>query len=137
MTAAELSGAVTTSGSNATVLATKYLTQTKSAVIDAPVTGDTNKIQWYFPTAVTLTRVACSISGTTSITIQLDERAEATPNTAGTDVMSGTLVCDADSQTTTSFSNATIAARVPLNLQLTAANGTPTSLRVHLEYTID
>ncbi len=137
MTAAELSGAVVTSGSNATVLATKYLTGTKGAMLDAPVTGDTNKVQWIFPAAVTLTRVVCSISGTTSITIQLDERAEATPNTAGTDVMTSALVCDADSQATTTFTNATIAARVPLNLQITAASGTPTSLRVHLEFTID
>lgn len=137
MTAAELSGAVATSGSNATTLASKYLTHIKSALIDTPVVGDTNKLQWTFPTAVTITRVVCAIGGTTSITIQLDERAEATPNTAGTNVMTSTLVCDADSQATTTFTNATIAARVPLNLQVTAASGTPTSLRVHVEYSID
>jgi hypothetical protein len=133
----ELSGAVSTNGDNVTVLATKYGTQTKSLTIDAPTTGDTNKVQWYFPTAVSLTRVACSISGTTSLTIQLDERAEATPNTAGADVLNAALVCDTTSETTTSFANATIAARVPLNLQITAASGTPTSVRIHLEYTID
>lgn len=133
-----LTGAVTTTAGNlATTLATKYLTQTTSAVIDAPVAGDTNKVQWYFPTAVTITRVACSVSGTTSVVIQLDERAEATPNTAGTNVMTSTLTCDADSANTTSFANATIAARVPLNLQIGTITGTPTSLRVHVEYTID
>lgn len=133
-----LTGDVTASaGSNTTALATKFRTQIKSAIIDAPATGDSNKIQWYFPTAITITRVACSVSGTTSVTIQLDERAEATPNTAGTDVMTSTLVCDADSQTTTTFTNATIAARVPLNLQVTAVSGTPTSVRIHVEYTID
>ena len=137
MTAAELSQDATTSGSNAVTLATKFKTEIKSASIDAPTTADTNKIQWYFPAAVTITRVVCSVGSATSITIQLDERAEATPNTAGTNVMTAALVCDADSQATTTFTNATIAARVPLNLQVTAASGTPSSLRVHVEYTID
>ena len=137
MTAAELSGAVATSGSNATTLATKYVTGIKSATIDAPTTGDTNKVQWSFGQAITITRVVCSVGAATSVTIQLDERAEATPNTAGTDVMSAALVCDVTSEATTSFANATIAARVPLNLQITAVSGTPGSVRIHVEYTID
>ena len=137
MTAAELSGAVTTSGSNATVLATKYLTWMKDVTIDAPVTGDSNKVQWYFGQAITITRVACSVGAATSITIQFDERAEATPNTAGTNVLTATLDCTTTSGTTTSFTNATIAARVPLNLQITAVTGTPGSARIHIEYTVD
>lgn len=112
-------------------------TFTKSLTIFDPVTGDSNDIQMYFGQAVTITRVACSVAAATSVTIQLDERAEATPNTAGTDVMTSALVCDTDSQATTTFTNATIALRVPLNLQVTAVSGTPGAVRVHIEGTYD
>ncbi len=105
--------------------------------LDAPTTGDTNKVQWYLPSNGTITRVACSVGAATSVTIQLDERAEATPNTAGTDVMTAALACTTTSGTTTAFTNATIAARVPLNMQITAVSGTPGSLRVHIEGTYD
>lgn len=112
-------------------------TFTKSFTIFDPTTSDTNDIQLYFAQAVTITRVVCSVAAATSVTIQLDERAEATPNTAGVDVQTSTLVCDVDSQATTSFTNATIAARVPLNLQITAVSGTPGAVRGHVEYTVD
>ena len=120
-----------------TQLATANKTFVKSFTILSPTTGDTNLVQMYFPQAITITRVACSVAAATSVTIQLDERTEALPNTAGTDVMSGTLACDVDSQTTTSFANATIATRVPLNVQITATSGTPGAVRGHIEYTID
>ena len=118
-------------------LATANKTLTKSLAIFDPATGDSNDIQMYFGQAVTITRVACSVAAATSVTIQMDERAEATPNTAGTDVMTAALVCDTDSQATTSFTNATIASRVPLNLQITGVSGTPGSVRIHIEYTVD
>ena len=104
----------------------------KSIAITSPVTGShTNQVQLYYGTAVTLTRVACSVD-TGTMTIQFDERGEATPNTAGTDVLTAALVCDSDSQVGTAFDNAGIAANVPLNLQLTASSGSPTVLRVHV-----
>jgi len=109
----------------------------KSITILSPVTGFTNQVQLEFGQAVTLTEVSCSVAAATSVTIQLDERARATPNTAGVDVLTGTLACDVDSQTTTSFSNATIAADVPLNLQITAVSGTPGAVRIHIKATID
>ncbi len=136
-TAAELSGAVSTSGSNATTLATKYVTGMKDVTIDAPTTADSNKVQWYFAQAITITRVACAVGAATSISMQLDERAEATPNTAGTNVLTAALDCTTTTGATTSFTNATIAARVPLNLQITAVTGTPGSARIHIEYTVD
>lgn len=108
----------------------------KNTYIDNPTTSDSNKVQLKFPTAVTITRVSCS-TDTGTATIQFDERAEATPNTAGTNVMTSSLVCDSDSQATTSFSNATIAAEVPMNLQITATASSPTMLRIHVEYTKD
>lgn len=108
----------------------------KSINIISPTTSETNKAQYEYATAATITEVSCS-TDTGTVTIQLDERARATPNTAGTDVMTSTLVCDTDSQTTTTFTNAGIAADVPVNLQITATSGTPGVVRIHVEATKD
>jgi len=108
----------------------------RSITIFDPTTADTNKVQDKLAVAVTITRVSCS-TDTGTATIQLDERAEGTPNSAGTDVMTSALVCDNNSEATTSFTNAGIAADAPLNLQITATASTPTVVRIHVEYTID
>lgn len=102
-----------------------------------PVTGDSGRTQIYFGSAVTITRVACAVKAATSVTINLEERAEATPDTAGTAVLTSNLVCDTNTEASTTFSNAGIAARVPLALTITAVSGTPDTVRVHVEYTID
>lgn len=104
---------------------------TKSITLFTPTTADTNKVQIYWPGTTTLTRVACSTDSGT-VTIQFDERAEATPNTAGTNSLTSSLVCDTDSQVTTSFSDASIAVNVPWNLQITAVSGTPGVLRINV-----
>jgi len=114
----------------------KELTLTKSIDIFAPTTADTNKIQFYWPRAVTLQRVACSVD-TGTATIQFDERAEATPNTAGTDALNSALACDTDSEVTTSFSDSGHAGDVPINLQITATSGTPTIVRIHVKAQIN
>ncbi|MBI1941544.1 MAG: hypothetical protein HYS33_08575, partial [Acidobacteria bacterium] len=113
-------------------LATANKTVTKSIVIFEPTTSDTNKIQLYWPAAVTLQRIACS-ADTGTVSINFDERAEATPNTAGTNTLASALVCDTDSQVTTSFSDSGIAVDVPYNLQITATSGTPTVVRIHVK----
>jgi len=118
-------------------LATANKTLVKSITILTPTTGETNKVQWYWPAAVTLTKVECSVGAATSVTIQLDERAVATPNTAGTDSLTGTLACDVDSQSTTSFSDSAIAAAVPHNLQIVSVSGTPEVVRIHVTATIN
>lgn len=132
---------LTTGGRSLTVSGTdvaadvELFTHVKSFTILNPTTGETNKVHFYLPTASTVTRIACSLDAGV-VTVQFDERAEATPNTAGTDIMSSTLTCTTTTATTTSFSNASIAARVPVNLQITAA-GTATAVRFHFEYTAD
>lgn len=138
LSSAELSGDVTTSASNAVTLATKFKSWSSNITIFDPVTGDTNRVQLKRKDAVTITRVSCSVAAATSVTIQFDERAEATPNTAGTNVMTAALVCDTtNGGITTSFTNAGIAAGAPLNLQITAVTGTPGTVRIHVEGTID
>jgi hypothetical protein len=111
------------------------ITKTRSITLFDPVTGDSGRVQIMFPLAVTITRVACSVKAATSVTIQLDERAAATPDTAGTDVLTAALACDTNEEATSSFANAGIAARVPLALTISAVTGTPDTLRVHIEYT--
>ena len=118
-------------------LATANKTLVKSITILDPTTGETNQVQWYWPAAVTLTKVECSVDAATSVTIQLDERAVATPNTAGVNSLTGTLACDIDSQSTTSFSDSAIAAAVPHNLQITAVSGTIGAVRIHVTATIN
>lgn len=108
----------------------------KSITVFDPVTGDSGRIQFEFPVAVTITRISCSVKAATSATINLDERAEATPDTSGTAVLTSGLACDVDSAASTTFSNAGIAANVPVALTISAVSGTPDTLRVHIEYTV-
>lgn len=109
----------------------------RSISLESPVTADSGKFQIMFDQAVTITRVACSVAAATSATINLDERVAATPNTAGTAVLTSELVCDTDEAASTTFSNATVAARVPLALLITGTSGTPGVLRVNVSYTVD
>jgi len=111
--------------------------QIKSVTLFDPVAGDSGRVQLMFDEAVTITRVACSVKAATSVTIQLDERAAATPDTAGTDVLTSSLACDTNEEVTTSFANAGIAARVPVALTISAVTGTPDTLRVHVSYVVN
>lgn len=114
-------------------------TRIESIAIDNPVAGDSGTVQLMFPTAVTLTRVACSTDVGT-VSIQFDERAAATPNTAGSDIFSAALSCTTTQAATTTFGGAgtaAVAARVPLNLVISSPASTPTKLRIFVEYTID
>jgi hypothetical protein len=110
---------------------------TKSITLIDPVAGDSGRVQLVFPAAVTIARVGCSVRGATSVSINLEERSAAAPDTAGTAVMSSALVCDVDEASTATFSNAGIAARAPLALTISMISGTPDTLRVFIEYTVD
>lgn len=119
-------------------------TFTKSFVLLEPVTGDSGMLQVQFPVAVTITRVSASVQGGTSVTLNLDKRAETTPNTAGTDVLSAGLVADTDSQTScaagcdvNTITSGAVSARQLLALTISAVSGTVSTVRVHVEYTKD
>ena len=112
-------------------LATANKTITKSIDIFSPTTADTNKTQFYWPAAVTLQRIACSVdTGTASI--NFDERAEATPNTAGTALLAASLQCTTATGVTTTFEDTTHAANVPIVLLITATASSPTVVRIHI-----
>lgn len=96
----------------------------------SPTTGLTNMAQLYWPGEVTLLGVDCSIDAGTSVTIQFDQRSQATPNTAGTNSMTSSLVCDTNTESTVSFSDATIPGFVPHNLQITGVSGSVGVVRI-------
>lgn len=104
-----------------------------SFVIENPTAADLGLLQHKFATAVTILRVSASTDQGTA-TIQFDERTEALPNTGGTDVLTSPLVADNDTEVTTSFANAGIAANAVLNLDIDAVSGTPGTVRIHVEF---
>lgn len=101
----------------------------------AATTSDDNP-QWLAPHAMTITRVDCS-TNTGTVTIQLEERTLTTPNSAGTDILTSSLVCDSNNETTTSFDNASIAANALVSLTVSAFTGEPTMTRIHFRGTYD
>ncbi len=111
-------------------------TRMEIIAIPDPVDTDSGDVQLMFPTAVTITRIACSTDVGT-VTIQFDERNSITPNSSGTDVMTAPLVCDSNQEATSSFLNASIVDRVPMNLDIDAVASSPTKARIFVEYTID
>ena len=119
-------------------LATPNKTIAKSITILNPTTSETNQAQFYWPAAVTLQRIACSTDvATSTVSINFDERVETTPNTAGTNTLAASLVCDTNSEITTTFSDSVIAADVPYNLQITATANSPTVVRIHVKAQIN
>ena len=103
-----------------------------------PTTADDGDVQTEFPAACTLQEVACNVQGGgTTVTVDLYERARATPDTGTTGMLTTPLVCDPDGAVTTSFTDAALAADVPLALGITAVSGTPTMVRVHVKCRTD
>jgi len=91
--------------------------------MDTVTTGDYVGIE--MPNNYTITKVsAYTNSGT--VTFNIEERGETTPNTAGTDVMTSDLVADNDKQVTTTFSNADVIRNNYLTLVVTSITGDPT-----------
>jgi hypothetical protein len=105
-----------------------------SFVLETPDTADSGALQYSVNLAGTITRIQCS-TDTGTVDINLEERALATPNSAGTDAMAADLQCDSDSATQTSFSNAAFDATDPLALTISATASTPGWLRVHVTWT--
>lgn len=72
-------------------------------LMDTVTTGDLPG--WKVPYDITIIEIA-SFTDANTTTFNIEERAEATPNTAGTDAMSADQVADNNQQETISFSNA-------------------------------
>jgi hypothetical protein len=150
MTAAELSGDVTTNGSNAVTIDANYKTRTISVTDLAPVVGDSGLILVVDPaTAIHLTRVFCATRGTSATaSVNLDKRTE---GAMGTDVAHLLGAGPTDLSVTTAGANTTtwnaancgntsscpIAAHVPVVLMITALANTPTALTCSVDFTVD
>lgn len=117
-------------------LAAANKTFVKSIVVIDPTTTEDDKVQWMHGSAVTYTSVNCS-TDTGTATIDMDHRVLTTPNTVGTDILTGTIVCDTNNQADGGFADATIPASVPVNLSITAVASTPGTVRIHITYTKD
>lgn len=127
-----------TDGTIATAdLADNALTHIVSSFIANPQLTNDGFVQFKFPNNVTIQRVSCSAANASTVTIRLDERAETSPNSAGSIVMSSDLVCDSNSQITTSFSDNAIATNAILNMDIITRSGSTPALRIHVEYTIN
>lgn len=118
-------------------VSTGLRTLTRSITIFDPVAGDSGRAQFVFPKNVTITRVWCNVKAATNVVIQLNTRAEGTPDVSGTDVLTSTLTCVTGGANTTTFSAAAVTSRSPVALTISSVTGTPDTLRVHVEATVD
>lgn len=135
--------AVSKNGGTVTEVLDKSLQETKSFTILVPTAADTFLVKMAFAQAITIVRFYCS-TDTGTATMNAEERAEATPNTAGTDVLSADIVCDSGTRTScasgcdvNTISNGTIAAHAPLAFEIVSVASAPQVVNVHIDYTID
>jgi len=112
-------------------------TTTKDITIFDPVAGDSGRVQITWPKNVTITRVWCNVKAATNVVIQLNTRVEGTPDVSGTDVLTASLTCITTGANTTSFAAAAVTSRSPVALTISSVSGTPDTLRVHIESTVD
>lgn len=89
---------------------------------------------WKVPYNITITEIAAYTDANT-VTFNIEERGETTPNTAGTDAMASDLVADSDQQKTTSFSNANFAANTWM-VPVVSAAGAVAFFSITVRYTI-
>lgn len=93
--------------------------------------GVSSTIQKLFIKASTLVQVDCSTDGA-SVTLVSDVRVSSTPQTYGTQTFNGTgIVCTSAGATTSTFSNAAIAANTVLNFGINVVPNATTTLRVN------
>ena len=111
------------------------ITYTKIVYIEDPVATDS------FPvlavgTACTITRIT-HITDAGTVDWNLEERAEATPATAGTDVYAADEQSGTGNSVDTSFSNAALAANTWLHYSASAVASSPTKLWIKITFTED
>jgi hypothetical protein len=73
----------------------------------------------------TALRISSYVTNATSVTFNIEERASATPNTAGTDLLSSDQVATTSGTSTISFANSSLAGNNHLSLHISAVSGTP------------
>lgn len=84
---------------------------------------------------ITVVEIAAH-TNTGTATFNIEKRAEATPNTAGTDIMTSDLVADSDQQETTTFSSANASPDQWLVLAMSAVASGAQRLNVTIKYLV-
>lgn len=100
-------------------------------VMDTVTTGDYTG--WKVDNNITITEIS-AYTNTGTVTFNLEERVETTPNTAGTDVIGSDLVADDDQQETGTFTNAAIDRDDWLVPTVTSISGDPTIFTITVRY---
>ncbi len=86
-----------------------------SLPFDSATTTKNGAYRKYFGKVFTIDEFGCD-ANTSNMTVQLDERSA--PFTGGTDILNSAIACDPDGESTTTFSNAGIAANRWVNLDI-------------------
>ena len=86
--------------------------------------------------AHTATRVDAYVTAATNCIFNIEERDSATPNTAGTDIMTSDLTAITTGASTTTINNPALAADNWLSVVITSISGTPGVLQVTLATTV-
>lgn len=104
-----------------------------------PTTSDDGVYQAHIPYAADIERVYCSSSHlTNTATINLYERTEAGPNNGTTDLITTSLQCDNNGESTETFNDDQLAADSLLALAIDSETmATGDTVRVHVELTVD
>jgi hypothetical protein len=77
------------------------------------------------------------VKAATSVTIQLNKRTEGAPDTPGTDILTSSLACDTNGETTTSFASSAITLADALRGDHLGGDGNAGHLARGIEYTVD
>jgi len=107
-------------------------------VIELPTAIESISLGMLDNTNGTITAVrAYTIGGGTTVTLQLEERNETSPNTSGVEILSSSLVADNNEQVTTTFDNANITGKNKIHLLTSAISGSPIQLVLEIIYNKD
>jgi hypothetical protein len=107
--------------------------------VEGAATGDDGNFQHKFTKAVTLDRISCSTTANAA-DIQFYERAENSPNTGTTSMLTSNLTCNSDTtaDATTAFADSAVAADSVIALGIkTSTLGSTDILRVFVEVVVD
>lgn len=104
--------------------------------LENPTPVDAGKFQWQPKNGLKLTSISCSVdSGTVSINLEV--RSAAAPNSSGQQVLSTPLTCPSTTSSSTSFQTASVPGFSPVALIITASSGSPGVVRVYANYIVN
>lgn len=125
---------------------TTVRTYQKEVDFPDPVVADSGKLILNPSVAIHITRLFCSITGSTNVVVNLDKRAESSIGTdSGSHLLGSDLTVTSSGANTSTFSSSpcggtsscAVAAHTPIVLTVTSVSGTPNKLACSLDYTKD